>query len=337
MNIKKHFYLYSNCIPVKGFKRSAIYDLTRQNYCIIPNELYEILNDRNGKSIERTLKKYGKLNIPVIREYFEFLFEKEFIFECESNVKNKFPSLALQYNTPNIISNAIIQISLDSNLNYNEIFEELDQLGNIDLQIQFTDVFSLEQLSSILFFTKEKRIRYIELLLPEIVNLSKNELLSFLSDNYRVSKVVFFKCCAERILNSVKWENDLARIYFTGKDLLQSGECGKVSTTPFIVNMNFFLESINYNNCLNNKICIDSEGNIKNCLHINESFGNIRNESIVNVVHNKRFRSKWLITKDMVDSCKDCEYRYMCSDCRALTKNGNLFSKPLDCKFNPYD
>ena len=40
--------------------------------------------------------------------------------------------------------------------------------------------------------------------------------------------------------------------------------------------------------------------------------------------------------RDMeVESCKDCEFRYNCLDCRAHTKNG-LFGKPITCKYNPF-
>ncbi|HLT42986.1 MAG TPA: hypothetical protein VKZ95_09805, partial [Sphingobacteriaceae bacterium] len=40
----------------------------------------------------------------------------------------------------------------------------------------------------------------------------------------------------------------------------------------------------------------------------------------------------------MVDVCKDCEFRYICQDCRAYLKNSDdLYSKPLKCTYNPYE
>ena len=37
------FHVYSNCIPIKGNLRSAIYDLQRNDFDYIPNSLFEIL------------------------------------------------------------------------------------------------------------------------------------------------------------------------------------------------------------------------------------------------------------------------------------------------------
>ncbi len=42
-----------------------------------------------------------------------------------------------------------------------------------------------------------------------------------------------------------------------------------------------------------------------------------------------------LLTKDKIETCQDCEYRYACFDCRA--KAESLTSKPADCWYNPYE
>ena len=35
--------------------------------------------------------------------------------------------------------------------------------------------------------------------------------------------------------------------------------------------------------------------------------------------------------------CKDCEFRYICTDCRAYIEDPNdILSKPLKCGYNPY-
>jgi len=49
------------------------------------------------------------------------------------------------------------------------------------------------------------------------------------------------------------------------------------------------------------------------------------------------FKKYWNITKDQIETCKDCEFRYVCTDCRAYLKNpSSMFSKPLKCGYNPY-
>ena len=43
------------------------------------------------------------------------------------------------------------------------------------------------------------------------------------------------------------------------------------------------------------------------------------------------------IKKENIDSCKDCEFRNICTDCRAYIEvPSNYHSKPLKCGYNPY-
>ncbi|MCG8412356.1 MAG: hypothetical protein MI739_13845, partial [Bacteroidales bacterium] len=62
----------------------------------------------------------------------------------------------------------------------------------------------------------------------------------------------------------------------------------------------------------------------------------IDNTSLLDVVNSKEFQFYWNISKDQIEVCKDCEFRYICSDCRAYTKNSNVYSQPAKCTYNPY-
>lgn len=66
-----------------------------------------------------------------------------------------------------------------------------------------------------------------------------------------------------------------------------------------------------------------------------KSYGNIRDTKLVDAVNTKGFKELWKITKDHVAVCKDCEFRYICQDCRAILKDPeNIYSKPGNCKYN---
>lgn len=41
-------------------------------------------------------------------------------------------------------------------------------------------------------------------------------------------------------------------------------------------------------------------------------------------------------SKEIVDGCKDCEYRYLCIDCRPDSLTGKYEEKPWYCTYNPY-
>jgi SPASM domain peptide maturase of grasp-with-spasm system len=96
------------------------------------------------------------------------------------------------------------------------------------------------------------------------------------------------------------------------------------------------MESKLYNNCLNRKLGIDIHGNIKNCTALNKSYGNLKDSNLIEIVSSLEFQKLWLIKKDDIMVCKDCEFRYMCSDCRAFTENNDLYGKPKYCRYNPY-
>ena len=98
-----------------------------------------------------------------------------------------------------------------------------------------------------------------------------------------------------------------------------------------------FSESLQYNNCLNKKIGIDINGEIKNCPSMEKSYGNISNTSLLDVINNNEFKALWSINKDKINICKDCEFRYVCTDCRAFISDpDDIYSKPLKCGYNPY-
>jgi SPASM domain peptide maturase of grasp-with-spasm system len=98
-----------------------------------------------------------------------------------------------------------------------------------------------------------------------------------------------------------------------------------------------YLESLKYNTCLNRKLCIDFDGYIKNCPAMEKIFGNIKNTSLKEAIQTQGFKNLWKVNKDKIDVCKDCEFRYICTDCRCFIKNKkNIFSQPSKCAYNPY-
>ena len=78
-----NFQIFSNCKIVKGFNTSIIYDLQRQKYELIPNDLYEIIIQLNQKvTIDKLLIDYGIENKSTINDYLEHLISEEYGFYC---------------------------------------------------------------------------------------------------------------------------------------------------------------------------------------------------------------------------------------------------------------
>ncbi len=66
-----------------------------------------------------------------------------------------------------------------------------------------------------------------------------------------------------------------------------------------------------------------------------ENYGSINKISIEEIIKTENFKKFDKITKDQIKVCKDCEFRYICTDCRVFVE-GNIHSKPLKCNYNPY-
>lgn len=70
---------------------------------------------------------------------------------------------------------------------------------------------------------------------------------------------------------------------------------------------------------------------------MSHNYGNVSNTLLQDALKHKDFKKYWNINKDRIDVCKDCEFRYICTDCRAyIEEPDNIYSKPLKCGYDPY-
>lgn len=89
-----------------------------------------------------------------------------------------------------------------------------------------------------------------------------------------------------------------------------------------------------YNTCFGTKVYIDTDLDVYPCVMERRlAHGNIKNKSLEEIVQEDIKR----LNKDRVDTCKDCEYRYLCHDCRPDSLHGdNTHAKPWHCPYDPY-
>jgi SPASM domain peptide maturase of grasp-with-spasm system len=97
----------------------------------------------------------------------------------------------------------------------------------------------------------------------------------------------------------------------------------------FAINVRHFAEAQAWNTCLNRKIAISADGYVKNCPSMPKSFGHISTTSLDAALAADGFKDVWGITKDQVKICRDCEFRYICTDCRAYRQDeADILSQP---------
>jgi len=179
-------------------------------------------------------------------------------------------------------------------------------------------------------------VKSIEVLLKYDESISNESLINIRKENGRVMLIVVHSSPNDLVLTENHHGVKLFHLQYKKSQILDHTFCGSISTNSFSVNTKMFSESQKRNSCLNKKIAIDVNGNIKNCPSMNLCFANIKEASLQSVFNNPDFKKNWYITKDQVDICKVCEFRYICVDCRAFTKNGDLHSKPKKCSYNPF-
>ncbi len=100
------------------------------------------------------------------------------------------------------------------------------------------------------------------------------------------------------------------------------------------MNLKLYLESLSFNNCLYKKISVDKDGFIKNCPSHKNHFGKLSEINMMDVVLKEDFMKLGKVNKDQVSVCKDCQFRYICTDCRAYLQND--YDKPKYCNYDPY-
>lgn len=118
---------------------------------------------------------------------------------------------------------------------------------------------------------------------------------------------------------------------------------GLMLVPNFHAGKDFFWRSVNGHNCLAGKITITDKGDILPCIFSrNQVVGNVGKESLSTALESG-VRNIWQLTKDDVLVCQDCQYRYVCFDCRPLSEgaasgNGKYASAPYPrCTHNPYE
>lgn len=240
--------------------------------------------------------------------------------------------------TPSDIEYLILDIDKISVFDDN-LIEQICDIKIKYLQIRFSKEVVLKDIKEVI--SKIKYINQSGIHEISIVAKYDDELLQYIKENYREISNKFLQF----ILHSSN-EDDFYTLDYVYVTTIKTAieiplSCGLIDLKNINLDRGFYLEAKHYNSCLNKKISIDKEGNIKNCPSMPQSFGNIRDTTLENARNHPEFRKYWNLTKDSIEVCRDCEFRYICTDCRAYTEQTSISkgidtSKPLKCGYDPY-
>jgi SPASM domain peptide maturase of grasp-with-spasm system len=333
-NSEKRFMLMADCIPIRGYGRGIIYDLGRSTYKFVPNSVIDFVGNANCKTQEEILSFYHA-DKEVALEYLKFLSENEFSVWIDEQLQSCFPSLDLNWDYPGEISNAIIDFAENIHYSVDDLLKSLENLGCKHLQLR-----SFSQKPIAFFDNLLENIVDSQFLSVEILTKFSNENMEvvrkLVKENKRLKSIIFHTAPANII------ENVIDNYYFgniaqTRQSITSALDCNNISRHYFTVSIPLFSESQKHNTYFNRKICIDGNGDFKSSSHFATSYGNVLTLSAEEAISAKGFKNLWDINKDMIDVCKECEFRHMCVDsCTPKQREDGTWYRFKECSYNPY-
>lgn len=325
---EKYVYIFTDCELIKGFTRTSLIDISRKQIFFIPNSYYELSLYFRKKNIGEILKILEDQNSHIqFYKFLDFLLE-EHIATLIDDI-TLFPEINVCWDHASSVTNAIIDVR--KNYNYlPKAINELSQLRCEYLQIRFYEETGSETIKCIAGLIKGKCFKDVQVLLKYNEAILDSPFLQGLTAHQR--NLHFIIHSAPAVPGLTKQNN----IRYTKQIISSCSNCGLIDQYSLhIPSLQGFMENKLFNSCLNRKIAVDEQGNIGNCPSIKKKYGNIMEQSLLKVAKRNDFKKIWNLNKDTIDTCRDCEFRYICSDCRAYTTHG-IKSKPAKCGYDPY-
>jgi SPASM domain peptide maturase of grasp-with-spasm system len=328
---KLWFKLFSNCVIVKGEKESLIYDLGRNTNYPIPNFLIEVL--KKLQSLPLSEYKKETKNETDVEVFVRQFVDEEIAFL--TTTPELFPNLNLVWESPHSITNAILEIKKNSKFKISNVFKQLEEIGCQAIQLRIKFTIKLETITRYLAFLNNTRINCIDLLIPFDPKITLEELNNLIVKFPRIRAIILFSSKKNLVVS----HDDILlnrRIIYLKKSLFKNNN-EVINKNNFLYNIPAFTESLVYNLGLNRKVCITSEGLIKNYLNHTAVFGNVERDLIKSVINQPEFQYKWNISNDKIERCKDCQFRFSCESNSDIYSKNNKFYKKDYCSFDPHN
>ena len=322
--MERAFGFSKDCFVVRGHLRSAIYDTRRQVYSLIDNVHADELQHFEGA---RETVVGAQMDPDLLR----FVLEQEFAFFWPSDLIGQFADISMDFFQPAPLNNAILEGRGLKTLDHLHV---LLKTGCRDFAVLLREPVSLHALDEYLSAAAFETIPTLELYLERLDDGSPDDIVAFIHRYPFVASIGIYNASA----NDFFIENEVPVAISKGP-LERPGPV--ISPDVFFVNLKLLIESQRHNPYFHRKIYIGPEGDIRNAPEDTRIFGYIADIAdalqIVHIAEDPDFRRYWDVAKDRTDVCRDCEFRYMCTDARIPVgrPDGSWFF-PSECAYNPY-
>ena len=329
--------LFADCKLTKGHTRTLAVDVTRGKTYALENDAYDFIMSCKKKSYKEVLASYADEEQKAIGELVKYLISKDLCFFSEN--PERFPEISETWDSPSVITNAIIDVDAEIH-DFENLIPQLTDLGCYDIQLRFYSTIPLSELERLTALISESSIKSVELYLKSSTELTKKVLKDLARRYFKIKNLIVHSHHFNEvyIIYKERYRNNMGNILFVKQKVTDETHCGAISSHYFVQdNMQFFNEAQKNNTCLNRKISIDKYGMIKNCPSLSKGYGHYKDIRLTEALTLAGFKDTWSISKSQISVCKDCEYRNVCVDCRAYTTDSkNAYAKPLKCDYDPY-
>ena len=331
---ESYMLLRPQVITTTGYNRSLLIDLGKGSYFFIPNSLAEFIRENNKKKINAIFLEYPVDDRAVVQEYLDWLLTQGLAITCASTAFiNNISKVAFNWDSPFEITNCILELSTANFDYFGQIIKELAACRVPFLELRVFEHLDFELLYKALEIVQESDLKHVRLIVKYTGDLNIKKIRKAFQYFTILSSIDIFSAGLDKSFTI--HDGTTAVNYRT--EHLSNCSCGKFGINYFSPNMEFYSESRAYNSCLNRKVAIDANGAIKNCPSLSQSYGNIQTVSLTEVLAMKGFQDLWGLNKEKIKVCRDCEFRDICTDCRAYLQDPrDVFSKPLKCGYDPY-
>ncbi len=333
MERPQNFYLkvYESIKIVKGYKRNLICSLQDNKYLLLNDTIFNFITKYNHCELSEI---YNNCNKDIFNECLNYLIENDFAFFCLKEEIECFTVYNNVFQNVSLVDHLILDINDLEVFSIQELVSQINLLKCKFVQIRFYSKFSISDLIRILESFNFSTIVCIEIIIQFSSEFDLDSIKGLFVKFLNITSILVHSSPLDSFFQS---DSPKASIIYTKNIIQDETCCGNISPYYFSINNKTFFESQNYNTCLNRKISIDVNGNIKNCPSMKNSFGNIATTSLLEAIEMDGFKDLWYIHKDQIEVCKDCEFRHICTDCRAYIQDpNNKYSKPAKCSYNPY-
>ncbi len=321
---EKKIKLHECCVPVRGYKVGIIIDLQRKSFFIVPNTIIEILVDYECQPFLKLLSDFKESKV-TLKKYIKFFQDNEIAF-LTRNPEN-FVKISSEVVYPNSIDRIDIEADVLSDAKTSLLKNKIDSLGTSHLNLIFVDGMNEENAKKCLELLQFSKLISISIIVPfnSPVNIPALKAI-----NARLTSIYFY----DADVNGFEMKNDISLVN-TKQNIVNLFTGGIQNHQHFIINQNAYLEAKQKNLYYNRRLHIDNNDNIKNSITQTSSFGKL--DDIDAIIKLKEFNDLSGLTKDKIEVCKDCQFRYICPDNRIPVKINKQYQHTTACVYNPYE